>query len=121
MKVCTVSTNGHTLFYKMQKASFSVNVLCVLVYLTLLVRRHQTVHLVGFREVQLGPVWNLLKLWTLIEGATHSCLPGSGVVRNPIRQLPSELCPRLCMKVYKKEINEVNVMTKPYNLHISIC
>ena len=92
MKVCTVSTNGHTLFYKMQKASFSVNVLCVLVYLTLLVRRHQTVHLVGFREVQLGPVWNLLKLWTLIEGATHSCLPGSGVVRNPIRQIGRASC-----------------------------
>lgn len=63
--------------------------------LTLLADGHQAVHLVGLRDVQLGSFHHLRKLWTLVEGAAQTRLPGRRVVLNPVGQLPFELCPRL--------------------------
>lgn len=63
--------------------------------LTLFAGGHKAVHLVRLCDVQLGSLHHLRELWTLVEGAAQTGLPGGWVVLPSVRQLPFELCPRL--------------------------
>lgn len=63
--------------------------------LTLLAERHQAVHLVGVRDVELSSLHHLRELWALVEGTAKARLPGRRVVLDPIGQFAFELRPRL--------------------------
>lgn len=62
---------------------------------TLLADGDEPVDLVGFRDVQLGSLRNLLKLGTLVESTAKAGLPARRVILTPVRQLSLELRPRL--------------------------
>lgn len=69
-------------------------------FLTLLAERHQAVHLVGLRDVQLGALRHLGELGALVEGAAEAGLPGRRVVAAAaaaaaVAQFALKLGPRL--------------------------
>lgn len=69
-----------------------------LLFLTLLAERHQAVHLVGLRDVQLGALRHLGELGALVEGAAEAGLPGRRVVAAAaaaVAQFALKLRPRL--------------------------
>lgn len=66
-----------------------------LLFLTLLAERHQAVHLVGLRDVQLAALRHLGELGALVEGAAEAGLPGRRVVVAAVAQFALKLRPRL--------------------------